>query len=393
MKNNKMLLLIKNMKKICYFINSDWYFDLHWIERALAAKCAGFEIHVLCRFLDPKIKKNLENKGIICHDSAISSLSVNPFHFIYSSCHVWRLLKRINPDILHCITIKPCLIGGFFARFHKRTLILSFVGLGRFFMKNSKIKCFIRKLLAFSYKCISDNEKCILTFEHEKDREDLVQITKIDGKKTLVIHSSGVNIDLYSYSQEVERQMPIVLFASRMLWNKGLGDLIAAKKKLADRGVYFELDVAGISIDGDPDAIPSSQIEDWHKQGIINWLGKRDDINLLIQSSNVIALPTTYLEGVPRILLEAGASGRATIAYDVNGCRSLIIDGETGYLVEQKNIDLFADKLESLLKDNVKRIDMGLHARKRVEDSFASSIVINDTLNLYQRAMEMTPAV
>lgn len=35
------------MKKLCYFINSDWYFDLHWIDRAIAARDAGYEIHII----------------------------------------------------------------------------------------------------------------------------------------------------------------------------------------------------------------------------------------------------------------------------------------------------------------------------------------------------------
>lgn len=100
------------MKKICYFINSDWYFELHWVERALAAKAAGYEIHVVSHFVGDDIQQKLSEKGFICHDSSVSELSINPINFFGSLTKVWSLLKKINPDVLHCITIKPCLMGG-----------------------------------------------------------------------------------------------------------------------------------------------------------------------------------------------------------------------------------------------------------------------------------------
>ncbi|SQI36029.1 Uncharacterised protein [Serratia plymuthica] len=100
------------MKKICYFINSDWYFDLHWVERAFAAKAAGYEIHVVSHFVGDDILQKLTEKGFVCHNSSVSEQSINPFHFVGSLFKVWRLLKKINPDVLHCITIKPCLMGG-----------------------------------------------------------------------------------------------------------------------------------------------------------------------------------------------------------------------------------------------------------------------------------------
>lgn len=107
----------------------------------------------------------------------------------------------------------------------------------------------------------------------------------------------------------------------------------------------------------------------------------------LIKASNVVALPSTYSEGIPRILLEASSVGRACIAYDVGGCQSLIIDEYTGSLVEKRNIALLAEKLEHLLTSPSKRVEMGVRGRKRIENKFASSLVIDDTLKLYQRAI------
>ncbi|TQI79830.1 glycosyltransferase involved in cell wall biosynthesis [Serratia fonticola] len=375
------------MKKICYFINSDWYFDLHWVERASAAKAAGYEIHVVSHFVGDEILQKLTRKGFICHNSSVSELSMNPFHFAASLFKVWQLLKKIDPDVLHCITIKPCLMGGFFARFYHKPIILGFVGLGRVFMEDKLSMNFIRLLTLQSYKHIFQNKRCLLAFEHEHDRTRLIELTQVNKQQTVVIDGAGINPEIYHYSLESHHEKPVVLFASRLLWSKGLGDLVEVKKRLALKGVDFVLNVAGISNSEDQDAIPMSQIDEWHRLGLINWLGRRNDVYNLIEASNVVALPSTYSEGIPRILLEASSVGRACIAYDVGGCQSLIIDEYTGSLVEKRNIALLAEKLEHLLTSPNKRVAMGVRSRERIENKFASSLVIDDTLKLYRRAI------
>ncbi|MBH1928459.1 glycosyltransferase family 4 protein [Serratia rubidaea] len=375
------------MKKICYFINSDWYFELHWVERAMAAKAAGYEIHVVSHFVGDDIRKKLAEKGFICHNSFISEQSVNPIKFFGSLVKVWRLLKKIEPDVLHCITIKPCLMGGVFARFYSKPIILGFVGLGRVFMDNGFLMSIIRFFTLRSYNYIFKNKNCLLAFEHESDREKLLSLSNARKEQTVVIDGAGINPNIYNYSLEVDREKPIVLFASRLLWSKGLGDLVEVKRRLASKGVDFELNVAGILSVGDADAIPLSQIELWHQQGVINWLGRCNDVCSLIKAANIVALPSTYSEGVPRILLEAASVGRACIAYDVGGCQSLIVDEYTGSLVEKRNIELLADKMEELLISPVKRIEMGVRSRERIERKFASSLIIHETLKLYRRAI------
>ncbi|TKI05757.1 glycosyltransferase family 4 protein [Martelella alba] len=375
------------MKKICYFINSDWYFELHWVERAMAAMSAGYEIHVISHFSDKSIKDRLTTLGMICHNSNVAEQSINPVKFLLSSFTVWRLLDCIKPDALHCITIKPCLMGGFYAHRHHKPIILSFVGLGRVFMVSNLLMGIIRWLTLHSYKYIFSNKKCLLAFEHEHDRDMLIDLTHVDPGQTVVIDGAGINPDIYRYSMETLWEKPVVLFASRLLWSKGLGDLVEVKRRLARKGIEFQLNVAGITVADDADAIPMEQIELWRRQGLINWLGKCADVYSLIQAANVVALPSVYSEGIPRILLEAASVGRACIAYDVGGCQSLIIDDYSGSLVEKRNIGLLADKLEFLLTSPNKRAEMGIHGRERVENKFASSLIIENTLQLYQRAI------
>ncbi|WP_261108074.1 glycosyltransferase family 4 protein [Serratia liquefaciens] len=374
------------MKTICYFINSDWYFELHWLERAMAAQQAGYEIHVISHFTGSEIKERLTKKGFICHDSMIEEQSTNPFSFIYSFLKVSSLLKKINADILHCITIKPCLIGGSFARLNRKPIILSFVGLGRVFAENSFHIAMIRFCVLRLYNFLLKNKKCMMVFEHEHDRQKLLEMTEANPAKAYVIEGAGVDPELYDYSLETDRTTPVVLFASRLLWSKGLGDLVEVKKRLMKKGVHFELNVAGITVPTDSDAIPLEQVEQWQREGVINWLGKSSDVCKLIEASNIVALPSVYSEGIPRILLEAASVGRACIAYDVGGCQSLIIDDYSGSLVHKGDISLLEQKLEKLLLNPETRAEMGIRGRKLVEDRFSSSLIIDSTLKLYKLA-------
>ncbi|WP_256450016.1 glycosyltransferase [Kluyvera sp. CRP] len=233
------------------------------------------------------------------------------------------------------------------------------------------------------YRNIFKHIECKFVFEHDSDRNKILNLLHLNRSKTVVIDGAGIDIDFFSFSEEPSREKVKVLFASRLLWSKGLSDLIAVKQKLHDSGTSFELLVAGIIVDDDKDAISLKQINIWNDKGDITWLGTRDDINELIKLSNVIVLPSIYAEGIPRILLEAGAVGRAVITYNIGGCNSLIKNGINGFVVEKKNIEQLSVKLEELIADKNLRARLGRNARRIIEAKYSSEIIIKKTLRVY----------
>lgn len=370
-------------KKLCYFINSAWYFELHWLDRAKAALRAGYDITLISKFDDKGTYERLKSMGFECYDSQMSEKKTNPFVFITDFIRIVKILNAINPDVLHSITIKPGVIGCIWCKLWNKKLVYSFVGLGRVFESNS----FLFKLLRFSivnlYRNIFKHIECKFVFEHDSDRNKILNLLHLNRSKTVVIDGAGIDIDFFSFSEEPSREKVKVLFASRLLWSKGLSDLIAVKQKLHDSGTSFELLVAGIIVDDDKDAISLKQINIWNDKGDITWLGTRDDINELIKLSNVIVLPSIYAEGIPRILLEAGAVGRAVITYNIGGCNSLIKNGINGFVVEKKNIEQLSVKLEELIADKNLRARLGRNARRIIEAKYSSEIIIKKTLRVY----------
>jgi glycosyltransferase involved in cell wall biosynthesis len=374
---------IMNPKTICFVVNTDWYFELHWLERALAAKKSGYRIDLVTHFHDSALLLRLTRLGIICHHCDIAAHSYNPFALIFTLHSISKVLNKIKPDIIHCITIKPCLIGGLYAKFNGVNLVLSFVGLGRVFSDSTFTLRAIKKIITPIYKFIFKNNKAKLLFEHEKDRDELILSTNVPISKTMVINGAGVDTNIYTYRVETERNLLKVLFASRLLKSKGLVDLIEAKKILSNEGIYFEIDVAGIITANDRDAISLKDIQKWDEEGKINWLGRSGDVAQLIANANLVILPSVYYEGVPRILLEAAASGRAIISYDSGGCSSLIKNNINGFILPKGDVNALAERIKYLIENPEIRYRMGKDGRRIILETFDSKIVISKTLQLY----------
>ncbi|ADP12974.1 galactosyl transferase [Erwinia sp. Ejp617] len=374
-------------KSLCYFINSGWYFELHWLERAMASLNEGYTVHLIAHFTDPVLKNRLQKMGLFCHESGMSERSLNPFSFLACIIKLCALMSRITPDIIHSITIKPILVGGVYSRFKNVKFIASFVGLGRVFQKTTPLFLFLKKFTTFTFDVIFKNVNSRLIFEHKSDMELIKKAISADSNRMEVIEGAGVNVDQYAYAPERQSSLPVVLFASRLIWSKGLKTLVEIKKECLNTPYDFVLNVAGIEVKNDSDAIPVQLVKSWHDQGVINWLGQRNDVSQLIADANIVALPSTYFEGIPRILIEACATGRACIAYDIGGCSCLIDDGVNGYIVNPGNEVDFALRLKKLLRDESKRREMGIKGRDIITKRFSSEIVISKTLQVYQSVL------
>lgn len=370
------------MKKICYFVNSLWYFELHWLERAKSSVAAGYEVYVLANFSKSSAESLLES-GIKCINSNVHEKDMNPFVFLKDVIIAFQKLKLIDPDIIHCITIKPSIISVILAYLKKVKLVYSFVGLGRVFDSDKILYVMLRKLIIKFYNFAFKNLECKIIFEHEQDRTKILSIVKVAKQHTVVIDGAGINLKKFEFTEVCNNVIPKILFAGRMLRSKGVEDLIYVKKILQLKGVEIQIDVAGILVADDDDAIPIEQINHWAQTEAINWLGQISHINLLLKQTDIVVLPSRYPEGIPRILLEAGAVGRPCVVYDTGGCGALIINGYNGYIVEQGNVIEMAEKILKLVLDKKTRKIMGKNARDNIINRYDSEIIIRKTLKVY----------
>jgi len=166
------------MKKICYFINSDWYFDLHWLERAYAAQKEGYQVHVMTRFEGENFYNKFIKLGFTCHSIQLRERSLNPFGFLSFMLEVSTKLAKIDPSIVHSITIKPIIIGGLFCRITNKPFVANIVGLGRVFDCDGIVYHTIKKMVVFIYRYLFKNPNSKIVFEHKYDRNILEKFIK-----------------------------------------------------------------------------------------------------------------------------------------------------------------------------------------------------------------------
>jgi len=122
----------------------------------------------------------------------------------------------------------------------------------------------------------------------------------------------------------------------------------------------------------------------------IVWLpGKRDDIADIMRCLDIFVLPSVA-EGISNTILEAMATGLPIIATNVGGNPELVIEAETGSLVEKQNPTMMAKCLLNYINNNTMRNQRGHSARKRIEEQFSLNKMVASYLEVYDSSATKT---
>jgi len=204
--------------------------------------------------------------------------------------------------------------------------------------------------------------------------------------RTVLIRGSGVDIALFAPTPEPDG-VPVAAMVSRLVGLKGVTDLVAAARLLKARGVRLRVALVGSPDPHNPTAIPRAEIEGWVAEGAVEWWGQRSDMPQVWRETHIAVQPSRGGEGIPKSLLEAGASARPWVTTDVPGCRELATDGVNGFVVPPRDPQALADALERLAGDAALRRRMGAAARATIEAGHADTAVAAATLEVYRRAL------
>jgi glycosyltransferase involved in cell wall biosynthesis len=224
-----------------------------------------------------------------------------------------------------------------------------------------------------------------VVFENDEDRQAFIRHGFIHPQDGNLIPGVGVDTTRFKMSP-LPAGVPIVLMAARLLWDKGVGEFVEAAHQLHSEGIKARFILAGRTDPGNPASIPEAQIDTWRSDGHVEWMGWIEDMARELEQTSIVCLPSSYGEGLPTVLIEAGACGRPVVATDIPGCRLAVQDGVTGLLVSERDINSLADALRRLLTDPVMCQDMGSAGRRRVEEMFSSERILVQTQEVYAKA-------
>lgn len=354
------------MKKILILANKDitlLYFRKELIEKLVAEK----NDVTVCFPKSDKVNEFI-NMGCKFIDIKMDRRGTNPVKDMGIIFNYLKILKETKPDIVLTFTIKPNLYGGFACRIKKIPYIANITGLGTA-LQNEGL---LQKLTIFLYHIAFKKIKCC--FMQNEDNMKFFEKHKIaDGKRKL-LPGSGVNLEKYKLLEYPKESDDLeFLFIGRIMKEKGIDLYIEIAKYIKSKYKNTKFHVIGYC-EQDYEGI----LEDLQKEGIIIYHGKQDDMIPFYKLSCCTIHPTYYPEGMSNVLLESAASGRPVITTDKPGCREIVDEGVTGFIVKPQDMESLKIAVEKFINmPYEEKVNMGLAGRKKVEKEFDRNIVIN----------------
>lgn len=369
------------MKKIVFIVNNPVYFISHRLPIGLALLSQGYEVHVIAPGECPA---ELSEAGFQYHSVEMSRKGMNPFAELSTIFALRRLFKQIQPDLVHLVTIKPYLYGGIAARLAGVPAVVSAVaGLGILFSQNTLKAKLLRAFLYPLYRLAFGHKNQTAIFQNTNDRDLLVNWGVLKKEKAVLIRGAGADLQQYPLCDE-PTGVPIISFAARLLIDKGVVEFVEASRLLKERGVEAEFWLIGDPDPGNANTVTQQQLDSWEQQRLVTCLGHRSDIPELFAKSNIVSLPSFYGEGLPKVLIEAAACGRAVVTTDWPGCRDAVEADLTGVLVPIRDALALADAIQDLIENPQKRTAMGQAGRALAEQEFAIEKIVDAHLVIYQ---------
>lgn len=371
-------------KKILFIVNVDWFFVSHRLPIAIKAKEQGYQVHIAARITN-KLSL-LKDYGFIIHPLNLHR-SRTGVKIISEFLEILSLIRNINPNIVHLITIKAVLLGGVSARMAKTPAVVSAIpGLGFVFIKKGIVGFFYRHIVSFFYRLSLNHKNQMVIFQNSSDQAKLNKITKNPLQESIIINGSGVDLSVYNF-KPIPQGTPIVLFPSRFLIDKGFKEFIEAAKivNLYEKKAHFIM-IGDIDL-SNPSSLSRHEIDQYKISGDVEFFEYLDEgLKEIYPLATMVVLPS-YREGFPKVLIEAAACGRAIVTTDVPGCRDAIDKGKTGLLVAARDSEMLASAIKELLDNTELCRNMGKAGRVRAERLFDINLVVSTHMEIYKNLL------
>ena len=372
--------------KIILFANTDWY--LYNFRRALADAIKAEGHQVILVSPAGKYSSRFVEQGYDWRELDFSGGSKSIFDQYRLFRDIRKLYSQEKPDLVHHFTIKCVLFGGLASRLQKIPAIQAITGLGHIFTNSSLITTIIRQPVKALYRFVCRHNLASVIFQNEEDMEFFINAGLVDKDKAVLIRGSGADCDKFCPSDQPRESGPCrLLFASRLLKEKGVWGLVDAVKQLRSENKEVELLLAGEIFPENPSSLTAQEVEDISRIDGVTVLGHVDDMPELFRKVDIVGLPSSYKEGTPRVLLEAGASGKPLIATDIAGCRGVVIPDENGELVPVGDVRALKNAIIKLLDTKLQKC-YGKRSREIIVAQFDEKIVIKRTLDLYKNMIQ-----
>lgn len=357
------------MKKIMIICNS--LVGLMSFRKELLEKLLEENYRVQVIAPEYKFSKNLRKMGIKFFPIEIESRGTNPIKDFKIIKIYKKILKDEKPDMVLTYTIKPNVYAGYVCGKLNIPYIANITGLGTAVEQPG----LLQMITLFLYRLGLKKAKCVF-FQNEDNQKFMIR-HKVVKDNYKLINGSGVNLKYHSYIEYPKDETIRFLFISRIIYEKGIDEYLECAKYIKNKYPNTEFHILGICDDDNY----LKKLEELEKENKIIYHGQVDDVREYHKISNCTIHPTFYPEGMSNVLLESCAAGRPIITTNRPGCKEIVEDGKTGYLIECKDTNALKEKVEIFINLSYKEKEkMGKNARRKVENEFDRNIVVNEYL-------------
>ncbi len=348
------------MRNVCFFNTVSFWGGgekLH-LEYALKFKERDYNVCLATGKGSPLALK-AEQAGLAIFDIRAGNLSfLNPLKYL----RLYRFYKTEKIDTVIFSGSPDLKLGGFAAKLSGVANIVYLRGLAAP-VKNSLIN---RILFSRVLTHIVANS--------EETRRTILQNlkTSVDERKVNVIYH-GIDLELFdsrigSEIPAVFRNRPGILLgnAGRLTSQKGQQYLVEMARRLKQKNISFTLFIAGT---GEMKQELEKMIGAYDLQKEVVLMGFVEEVETFMHAIDIFIL-TSLWEGFGYVIVEAMAACKPAIAFDISSNPEIIEDNHTGLLVDFPDMEMFCDKVESLIRDESLRRQFGRNGRERVEKCF-----------------------
>lgn len=362
--------------KVVISINTSWNIINFRTGLISALQEEGFTVVVVAP--TDEYSPKLEHLGCRHIPMPMDNMGTSPVRDLALFARYVSVLRREAPDLYLGWTIKPNIYGSLAAHLLGVPTINNVSGLGTAFLHQGWLTRIVRML----YRMALSRSRTVF-FQNADDCRLFVETGLVRRGQADILPGSGVNLSTFVQQPLVlrgEGQGPVFLLVARLLWDKGIGEFVEAARGVRQRVPNARFQLLGFLDVENRTAVPRETVEDWQREGIIEYLGHTDDVRPFISESDCVVLPS-YREGAPRSLLEAAAMGRPLITTDTIGCRDVVEHGVNGWLCQVKDAGDLAEQMLAFAEMSIEgRRRMGKSSRLLVERKFDETVVIKSYL-------------
>ncbi|MFZ4893074.1 glycosyltransferase [Plantibacter sp. Mn2098] len=365
-------------KRVVFVVNNDISFLTHRAVWAGALQSAGASVTVLAK--ETGYGDAIRKLGFQFEAVDLGRESISGMQSVRAAIRIFFLLMRLRPELVFLIATAAYSLGWPAAVFLRSSRFIRVAGgAGRVLAgqhSRSGATFMVRGLLNVAARL----HNVFTLFQIDSDRDLFIEGRLASAVRSMVIPGTGVDTQVWRPGNKSEAStMPVVtLFASRLYREKGIYEFLEIARRLKGPGRSFV--VVGEPDTGVSSSVSQFELDEAVSEGIIELWGRRNDMISVFQASDIFVFPSTHPEGTPKVVIEASSCGVPAVVSGQAGCRAVVDDQKTGFVVDEVSVGSFALMVERLIDSPELRVNMAREARAKAQAEFSLEAVLGQVL-------------